>query len=70
MANLGLLGKESASIFSPQFYILSIGSVINACTMVTVIEKDLENVFASADFKDWKILPLNILIQGKVGKLN
>ncbi|XP_021953443.2 uncharacterized protein LOC110850316 [Folsomia candida] len=63
MANLGLLGKESASIFSPQFYILSIGSVINACTMVTVIEKDLENVFASADFKDWKILPLNILIQ-------
>lgn len=64
MSQLGLLGKESPSVFSPQFFILSIGSVVNACTMVTVIEKDLENVFESSGFKDWEILPLNIFIQG------
>ncbi|OXA37823.1 hypothetical protein Fcan01_27396 [Folsomia candida] len=63
MSQLGLLGKESPSVFSPQFFILSIGSVVNACTMVTVIEKDLENVFESSGFKDWEILPLNIFIQ-------
>ncbi|XP_035716226.1 uncharacterized protein LOC118439218 [Folsomia candida] len=63
MGQLGLL--DSPSIFGPQFYILSIGSVVSAWTMVSVMSKDLDNLFEdSSDFRGYKYLPLNLLVQG------
>ncbi|OXA36962.1 hypothetical protein Fcan01_28260, partial [Folsomia candida] len=63
MGQLGL--ADSPSIFSPQFYILSIGSVVSAWTMVSVMSKDLDNLFEdSSDFRGYKYLPLNLLVQG------